>query len=338
MEKQSVNTVTTMGLRAVLVGLASLECNTEELLRESEINREIIDNPEGRLQCAMVTNFWKIAAKKVKDPILGINMGRIIPYGTYQTSDFLLSGQANILEGVKKYIQFFEIIHQGINIEIIEKNDQYKIIFTKRENDLSDHEIEYELTLLYFKLKHITQNKIKPKRILLSRAPKVDVDEYKNVFDCEISFNQPQDSLSFEKGSFLQKSNLGGGELSNLMEQSLREKFQSLQKYNEEEDFLLKIKNIIRLQIVDGDPSLSNIANELGSSERTIQRRLKAHNLSFMDTYNDVRKNIACNLLQNKELTIAEVAFITGFSETSSFHRAFKKWTGVTPQKYRKQL
>lgn len=338
MAKQSTNTVTTLGLRAVLVGLASIQCNTEKLLKESEINRDVIDNPEGRLPCSVVTNFWEIASREVKDPILGINMGSLIPYGTYQTSDFLLSGQNTILEGVKKYIQFFEIIHQGINIEILEKADRYKIVFTKRDNNSSDHEIEYELALLFFKLKHISQNKIKPIRILLSRSPKVGLDEYQKIFNCEISFNQPQNSISFDKGSFLQKSNLGGGELSNLMEQSLKEKFQSLQKYNEEEDFLLKIKNIIRLQIVDGDPSLSNIANELGSSERTIQRRLKEHNLSFMETYNEVRKDIACNLLQNKQLTIAEAAFITGFSETSSFHRAFKKWTGITPQNYRKQL
>lgn len=338
MVNQSTNTVTTMGLRAVLVGLASIQCNTEELLNDSEIKREDIDNPEGRLPCPVVTNFWNLAATKVKDPILGINMGRIIPYGTYQTSDFLLSGQSTIFEGIKKYIQFFEIIHQGIHIEIVEKKDGYKIVFTKRDNDLSDHEIQYELTLLFFKLKHITQNKIKPLRILLSRSPEVELEDYQNIFDCEISFNQPQDSISFDKESLHQKSNLGGGELSNLMEQSLKEKFQSLQRYNEEEDFLLKIKNIIRLQIVDGDPSLSNIANELGSSERTIQRRLKEHNLSFMETYNEVRKDIACNLLKNNQLTIAEVAFITGFSETSSFHRAFKKWTGVTPQNYRKQL
>ena len=84
-----------------------------------------------------------------------------------------------------------------------------------------------------------------------------------------------------------------------------------------------------------GVPTLSAIASELGVGPRTLQRRLSASGHSFQGIVDMARKDLAQRLLQETELCLAEIAFLTGFSEQSGFTRAFKRWAGQTPRSYR---
>ncbi len=70
-------------------------------------------------------------------------------------------------------------------------------------------------------------------------------------------------------------------------------------------------------------------------SGRTLQRRLADRGYSYQALVDEVRRRLAERLLQATESSLAEVAFMTGFSEQSSFTRAFKRWAGQTPRSYR---
>jgi AraC-like DNA-binding protein len=91
----------------------------------------------------------------------------------------------------------------------------------------------------------------------------------------------------------------------------------------------------LRSQLPDAWPDLEQLAQELSVSGTTLQRRLQQEGLSYQRVKDDLRRDIAIDLLSSASLTVAEVAERTGFQETSAFHRAFKKWTGVSPGAYR---
>ena len=82
-------------------------------------------------------------------------------------------------------------------------------------------------------------------------------------------------------------------------------------------------------------PTLSFIASELGIGSRTLQRRLSENGHSFQSVVDMARKDLAEKLLSETEYSLAEIAFLTGFSEQSGFTRAFKRWAGKTPRSYR---
>ena len=73
----------------------------------------------------------------------------------------------------------------------------------------------------------------------------------------------------------------------------------------------------------------------LGISARTLQRRLQEEATTFAEVVDGVRRDLAAAYLQNAEYTAAEVAFMLGYAEASSFHRAFRRWTGTTPEAFR---
>lgn len=77
------------------------------------------------------------------------------------------------------------------------------------------------------------------------------------------------------------------------------------------------------------------MAAELHLSERTLQRRLAEHKLNFTELLDAVRRESALQYLREKRVSVDEVAFLLGFATPNSFFRAFKRWTGTTPQGWR---
>jgi AraC-like DNA-binding protein len=86
------------------------------------------------------------------------------------------------------------------------------------------------------------------------------------------------------------------------------------------------------------DLPLSLVAQLLNRSEDTVRRHLKVEGSHFSEIKESVRRDRAVYHLQCLETPINQIAYMLGFSEPSSFNRAFKRWTGQTPGDYRRQV
>ncbi|MDA0954341.1 MAG: AraC family transcriptional regulator, partial [Proteobacteria bacterium] len=89
---------------------------------------------------------------------------------------------------------------------------------------------------------------------------------------------------------------------------------------------------------INAPQELNAVADELQIHPQTLRRRLDAEGTSFSEIRGFMRRDFALHLLGKQGLSIEEIAYRTGFSESSAFIRAFKNWTGVTPYTYRKGL
>ena len=99
------------------------------------------------------------------------------------------------------------------------------------------------------------------------------------------------------------------------------------------------ISTIIRKQLINSSPSewleIHDLAKQLNLSEATFQRRLKAEAVSYQQLKNDIRRDIAIELLTQTDYSLQQISDELDFHDPSAFHRAFKKWTGVSPGAYR---
>jgi AraC-like DNA-binding protein len=100
-------------------------------------------------------------------------------------------------------------------------------------------------------------------------------------------------------------------------------------------DELDRLRRSIAQLVVEGDSSVERLAQSLGWSVRTLQRRLSARGLNYSDLLGQVRKTLALNLLENPSLGIAQIAYCLGYSEVSTFNHAFRRWLGQAPRDYR---
>ena len=84
-------------------------------------------------------------------------------------------------------------------------------------------------------------------------------------------------------------------------------------------------------------PTLEGVAARLGRPPRSLQRRLKAEGISYNGILDELRHDLALRYLGQRDLSLAEVAFLLGFAEQSVFQRAFRRWTGTSPAEWRRR-
>jgi AraC-like DNA-binding protein len=95
------------------------------------------------------------------------------------------------------------------------------------------------------------------------------------------------------------------------------------------------VRQILSQGLRGGDPSLTAIAKQLGYAPRTLQRKLQEAGTSYHTLLDEMRQELSFYYLRDAQIAVSEVAFLLGFSETSAFHRAFKRWTGTSPGEFR---
>jgi len=104
---------------------------------------------------------------------------------------------------------------------------------------------------------------------------------------------------------------------------------------NDHDEIAVLRRNIAQL-VVQGESSVESLARRIGWSVRTLQRRLASRGFNYSSLLDDVRKTLALNLLENRDLCIAQIAYSLGYSDVSAFNHAFRRWVGQAPREYRK--
>lgn len=98
----------------------------------------------------------------------------------------------------------------------------------------------------------------------------------------------------------------------------------------------LEVRRAIVSRVVRGEARLETVARDLAVSPRTLQRRLATGGSSFEALVDDATREIAEKHLRASSLSLAEIAYLLGYSEPAAFSRAFKRWTGTTPHAFRR--
>ena len=91
-------------------------------------------------------------------------------------------------------------------------------------------------------------------------------------------------------------------------------------------------------RLPEGEPSLREAAAIFHVSERSLQRKLRAEGVTFQAVIEDTRRVLVERHMMAPGMTITQLTFLLGFSDVSSFSRAFRKWYGVAPSRYRRRL
>lgn len=104
-----------------------------------------------------------------------------------------------------------------------------------------------------------------------------------------------------------------------------------------EDELYSRVEQAVAQSLHGGQPRVTQVARSLGMGERTLQRRLSERGLTFNDVVDQVRERLARQNVARDGVTLTEVAFLLGYSESSAFIRAFRRWTGETPRAYRKR-
>jgi len=156
--------------------------------------------------------------------------------------------------------------------------------------------------------------------------------DHEAYFGCPLHFESDRDALYLSNETLQTPNKLADESISKFFDTHLEKELSQL-----EDDSSLDRRVQIRISqsLSEGVPAISEVAKHFGMSGRTLQRRLSDRGYSYQALVDESRRRLAERLLQQTEYALAEIAFMTGFSEQSSFTRAFNRWAGQTPRSYR---
>ena len=248
-------------------------------------------------------------------------------------SFFAALSSKNGLEGLKRLAKYKKLIGPvSLEIKEFEEIVQVQYFFEQREKELPRFAVLNEQLMLINLLNKGIGKRISPVSV-------TSPFEYGELLTKEINAminkakqNEVIFSMKDLKKPFLTANNIMVEYLEPQLKQKLAEK-----ESETLETFTDRVQKKLCQLIPSGQSSLENVVEEFGISARTVQRNLDVENIKFNQVVKNVQKIMTLNYLESKELSIEEIAYLVGYTETSSFYRAFKGWIGKTVLQYRKE-
>ena len=174
-----------------------------------------------------------------------------------------------------------------------------------------------------------------PVEVLVRHPAPRRVAAHEEWFGCPVRFGAERDAILFSDETLARPNILGDEGISQYLTTHLDAE---LSEMTWEPALVMQARAAIAQALSEGAPKMAEIASGLGLSARSFHRRLSEHGMSFQSLTEETRRDLAEGLLRDERHSLAEIAFLTGFSEQSAFTRAFKRWVGTTPATYRKDI
>jgi AraC-like DNA-binding protein len=201
---------------------------------------------------------------------------------------------------------------------------------------LDRHFSEFWITGTLRLCRDLTNRELVPTSATMVHLRAGKVPEMDRYFGREVVFGADRDLLEFGKDA---------GDLPLVthdphLHQLLRrlQSSESTVRAPEPESLQLRVEKAIAARLRYGTVTIDAIARDLGTSARTLTRKLAEGGMSFSGILDGVRASLAVRYMRNGELTMSQLAWLLGYREPSTLVRAFKRWTGRTPSELRREL
>ena len=176
-----------------------------------------------------------------------------------------------------------------------------------------------------------TREALAARRVELDR-PAGDATAHEAYFGCAVRFGAPRDRLVLHRADLDRPFASYNQELLEMLSPALE---RALADCESRSTLSGQVKWLMKRHLATRRPDMRAIARQLALSERTLQRRLADEGTRFQDVLTQARRELAREYLANRQLEMADVAFLLGFDDQNSFFRAFRQWEGETPSRWR---
>ena len=316
--------------------LDSQKVDADSLFRQFGLDPTLIHEPRTRYPyhslCAVMVEVGKITKNE--------NIGfEVAEHGTLLDLNVMgitFLSSRTLLEGLQRLARYESVLNSNLEFSIIESADRLDLS-AELSNIPADAAriMEDSRTSIVVNLCRLGLDKsLDPIEVAFTYPEPKAVGDHFGLFRCPLKFSQPISKIAFDIADVKRPFSSANRDLAISSDQILEGMMKDLKK----SDLISQVKKAIVDELPSGTPNEEEIARRMAVSARTLQRKLADENTSFRILVLEVRRDLAGKYIADKTMPLAEISYMLGFSDVSSFSRAFKKWMGDAPGAFRAKL
>jgi AraC-like DNA-binding protein len=296
--------------------------------------------PDVRMDHSLLNEMWALAESITGDENIGLHAGMNMQIGHIGMLGHLILTCETAGETYDFVARFNNLVGNGDLVEFEYGDDEVTMRCTICDSTRQHcrHHAEYNLASWATLGRWVSSSDKNPTAIYSPSKPPANDVEQKSFFGCPVYY-ETGNSIEFVVPKAYSDLPLMAGDplLRQALEAAARDRLLELQGQQLDSDPLRrKLKQFIVSSLYQGAPTLEAAAAHLDIGARKLQKDLERRGSTYKQLLDSVRQEQAGMLVTDVELLLVDVALMLGFSEQSSFQRAFKRWFDVTPTEYRK--
>lgn len=319
-------------IRAGIAYMVQEGLSEQTLLDLMQLDREQLSQPGRMVTVDDCEKLFQYGCEHLNCTDIGFRIGKWRDSGHLSLVGHIMNCCENVGQ-VFEVLKRYEVLAGNISTSVLTQDTAAVSLKWIGHYTCSHHLSEEEVTRWVAFVNKSSTGDFLPKEIHFSHPCHGEATNYQEYFQCPVYFNSSYTGINFDKSVF-EKPIVGfNPELLKLLMGYADMIVEKKQKGADND----MITQFILERLPEKVPTVPEAAAYLGISQRTLQRKIKERGTSFKSMIENVRKEYAFSYLLQSNYKISYIAQVLGYAEQSVFHRAFKRWTGLTPGEYRLQ-
>lgn len=315
-----------------LVVFKDLDLSPAEILKRAELPGDIFSRRTASLTIDEYFRLWYAIEKSIDDPTIPLIMGQALPVESFSPPIFAAFCSANFNVCVERLSRFKKLIGPMV-LNVYKSDTETSVEFDCLGTDvpLPPFLVATELVFMVYLIRLATREHVIPVKI----ETQIPLEE--TAFQDYLGAKPVQgekNRLTFTKEDAERPFLTENEPMWKFFEPELNQRLMDLEM---DASFAARVRSALLEMLPSGNISIGDTATKLGVSKRTLQRRLSEEETTFQKELNGTREGLARHYLVNSDISNAEISFLIGFDDPSSFIRAFHIWTGQTPESFRRE-
>lgn len=320
-------------LQIVHEGMITAGLDVAAIYERLGYDAEKLDLRDLRMPHQQQVFFWSTVESVTQDTDIGLHLCPNLPVFRGEVLEYLMFSSRTFGDGLRRSFKYLRLVSDAINVRVVNDDAGARMLVVGTAVDapqLRHTEICVVYELIQF-TRAVTEQRFSPQRVLLRCSQRAPLEDYEKVFGCKVEFGGRESEIWFDPALLDYRSPHSDPDLLLLHEGLAEKRLLKLKR----EDLVERIRAVFaeRLELENCD--LEEVARELDIAPRRLRFELTRANTSFSQILADFRFALAKRLLAKTNEPIDNIVYLTGFSEPSTFYRAFKRWSGLTPVQYR---
>ncbi len=309
--------------------------DVDSIFGSAGVRVDDLDSPVNELILNQFCELFEIAARDTGNDNFGLDFGdgfqpkQLGPIGYAAISSPTLSA------AITNLIRYFPAHQEKSTLCIIPDKDVLWLSYRIDDPRIINRRQDAELSLCMFRniFRTALGEDWQPLEVRFEHDRPDNWDQHESTFGAPAKFNRRTNAFAFRRKDLDARMPTQDSYLFAIITPFLESRCRLAEN---PEDFATMVRNQIKMFLGDKLPTVAEIAHVLGISSENFHRRLKQQGLLFPDLLRAARQELALHYLNDSNLSLTEIAYDLGYSELSAFSRAFRNWTGMSPQRYRR--